>query len=578
MVAVITAIVAGGVVAVRDGGHGAFAADGGADTVGSWSPILDWPGVAVHTTLLSTGEVLTFDAWEKPSQTRIWDPATGRFRTISTPSGLFCSGHTTLADGRVLVAGGHDLGSGYAGIADVNVFDPRTGQWTRLDDMHERRWYPSVTRLGDGRVVALSGNTTWTEWADRPEIFDPATGRWTTVGVETGDLHEEEYPLTFLLPDGRLFTLISSTSRSSILDIENETWTDSGLGTTPVANGSATMYRPGKVLISGGGEIHTGAPASKTTATVDLTAANPSWQRVGSMNYARYMHTLVVLPEGSVLAVGGSDTAEQETGPESGALPAELWDPATGQWTELASMATPRMYHSTATLLPDGRVLVAGGGRYNTTADFPDAEIFSPPYLFRGARPVIAGAPANAEYAESMLVATPQASDISSVALVSLGSVTHSLNMDQHYVPLAFSLDGDGLRVAAPSNPNDAPPGYYMLFVIDNRGVPSSAAIVHLGDDTGPAPQRPETVPGEPDPAPASPRFAYTVTVPDLASSGTYALSAYGPPGATFQVASASRTGLFPANEPDTTAAYLCRRPIAPPPDEALRPEPMLRE
>jgi hypothetical protein len=249
------------------------------------------------------------------------------------------------------------------------------------------------------------------------------------------------------------------------------------------------MYRPGKIMTSGLGTTAaadvTNVPSTETTFVLDMTQPNPAWRQTAPMSFRRDYHNLTLLPDGNVLVTGGGRTAGATDG-STAVLEAELWSPVTETWTTMAAMQVPRLYHSTALLLPDGRVMVAGGGR-NAGVGAPDSsrdkfsgEIFSPPYLFKGPRPTITSAPATTSYGSNLFVETPDAAAIASVSFIRTGSVTHAFNQDQRFLPLTFQPTTGGLTVQTPANGNLAPPGHYLLFIVNTTGVPSIAKIVRL--------------------------------------------------------------------------------------------------
>jgi hypothetical protein len=453
---------------------------------GQWAPLMNWPMVAIHSVLLKNGNVLQFDGWQQPEPTQVWNPSTQTFKTQTAPDSIFCSGMAELPDGRVLVVGGYGgLSTGNIGIVDTNIFDPSTNTWTRVADMHNPRWYPDLTELADGRYVAISGNsTTSSTWADNPEVYDPSSNTWTLLSnVNTSQVHEEEYPFSYLVPNGDVFTIGPSEDKSFLLDVNNQTWTQVG-GSSGVTNGSSVMYRPGKILYTGGTATQDpNSPANATAAVIDLNAPTPAWRQVAPMAHARVYHTLTMLADGTVLAVGGETSWGQTGNTEvsGGVLPSEIWDPNTETWSPAAATAVTRGYHSTAILMPDGTVLVGGSGHANP--GYPgqnSSQIYSPPYLFKGARPTISSAPAAASYGSTIPVATPDAASISAVNLVSLGADTHQSDMDQHFVPLSFTQGSGSLNVQIPTSAAMAPPGNYMLFIVNSNGVPSVASFINL--------------------------------------------------------------------------------------------------
>jgi hypothetical protein len=452
-------------------------------TGGQWSSLMTWPIVAVHSILLPNGQFLLFDGWQQPQPTYLWNPTTQAFTTQTAPDSIFCSGNALLPDGRAIVVGGYGgLSTGSLGIVDTSIFDPGTSTWTRMADMHLPRWYPDLVELADGRYVAISGNVTSTTWSDTPEVYDPATNTWTLLsGISTSQVHEEEYPFSYLVPDGRVFTIGPAEDLSFFLNATNPSWTQVG-GLSGIKNGSSVMYRPGKIMYSGGADsVITTTAAKATTGVMDLTAATPAWRQTAAMANARVYHTLTMLADGTVLAVGGAQTSDQAV-VTTGVVPIEIWNPATETWRTDVPLAAARNYHSTALLMPDARVLVAGGGHGTGTGDPGQysAQIYSPQYLFRGTRPTIGTVPATTTSGASISIATPDAASISAVNLVSLGADTHQADMDQHFVPLTFTTGSGTLSVQIPPA-GTAPPGNYMVFIVNSAGVPSVASFIRVG-------------------------------------------------------------------------------------------------
>ena len=249
------------------------------------------------------------------------------------------------------------------------------------------------------------------------------------------------------------------------------------------------MYDSGKVIFVGGGLDTDGGLPTNRAETIDLTAAAPAWHMTSPMHFRRRQHNATILADGTVLITGGTQGSNFND-VDSGAPihAAELWNPDDGTWTVLAEEAVDRCYHATALLLPDGRVFSAGGGEYapqngvaNPTKDtHADAQFFSPPYLFRGPRPAFTGAPEEIRYAETFELRTEHPESIAKVTWIRLGSVTHSFDQNQRMNALAFERGEGVLKVTAPESANICPPGHYMLFLVDNKGVPSVGDIARI--------------------------------------------------------------------------------------------------
>jgi hypothetical protein len=451
--------------------------------VGQWSSVLPFPKVSVHAALLHTGDVVVWDDMGMPAY--LWRPSTGTITqaTNSASVNIFCGALVTLADGRLFTAGGGSDPS--VALRDATAYTPATQAWPGLAQMFYKRWYPTATTLADGRVLVVAGSDPNGGIAT-PEIYTPSSNTWSLVSG--APLLQPFYPFMFQLSNGKVLyagAIESHTVTDTYtLDIPTQSWTvvDSQI----VAGGSAAMYRPGVVLKSGSAALHPPfGPAVNAAFTLDMNQSVPSWQPTSSMAFNRAYHNLTLLPDGTVAATGGL-TDTDSTKEAQAVLPAEIWNPSTSTWSTMAAMQTPRGYHSTALLLPDGRIFIAGGGNSPGIVDKLNAEVFSPPYLFKGARPTISSVSGGSAYGGTLSVTTPDAASIASVALMRPGAVTHSFNENQRYVPLTFTQATGGLSVQLPANGNIAPPGYYMLFLVNSTGVPSLATWVQLAGTTPP--------------------------------------------------------------------------------------------
>jgi hypothetical protein len=428
--------------------------------------------------VLPTGKVLFYPYTDDP---HLWDPVTGTV-TSAALSGynIFCTGHAFLADGRLLLAGGHIANN--VGEPKATIYDPFTNSWTRLPDMNAGRWYPSNTTLANGDVLVVSGDQDTTLGSNPlPQIWQTATNSWRNL--TNAQLKLYLYPSMHLAPNGKVFMAIPSEVTRYLDTSGTGLWTIVATRQFGFRSyGSSALYDDGKLLVVGGGD-----PPTNTAEVIDLNAQTPAWRYVGSMSNARRQFDATLLPDGKVLATGGSSGA----GFDNSSTPvyaAEMWDPATGQWTTMASNTKYHGYHSNALLLPDGRVLTTGGDNQ------PNAEIYSPPYLFKGARPVISSAPAKVSYGQTFFVQTANAASIAKVTWIRLPSVTHAFDMNQRINRLSFSQGAGGLNVTAPSNPNLCPPGHYMLFILDGNGVPSVAKIIQIGAVPLTAPAAPSSL------------------------------------------------------------------------------------
>jgi Domain of unknown function (DUF1929)/Bacterial Ig-like domain (group 1) len=475
-------------------------------TSGRWGSVVNWDIVPLHMSLLPSGNILAWGKTDVPPDTmgmpRVWDPAAGPPSTARMVMGvdtmLFCAGHTLMPDGRLMVSGGHLKDD--RGIATTFFFSP-DGTPVRGANMAHGRWYPTVTVLADGRMLTMGGRDQDNLVVTTPEIWESGD-HWVEL-PGAGNLEIPYYPRNFVDPKNGLIFYASERIDSRWFDVDGSSATGRGrwLSGPPHVYrfnrdyGSAVMYETGKILVVGGGG-HTAWPtpdpkSASPTATaeiIDLNAATPRWQNTGSMASPRRHMNATILPDGQVLATGGTrggGFVNISTG--LAVKEAELWNPETGQWTTLAANRIMRVYHSVSLLLPDGTVLhgSSGDAMAGTTPVPPERnhEIFSPPYLFRslnGSRPTITSAPASVSYGQTFSVATPNAAQITDVRWIRLGSVTHAFDASQRANTLTFTVNGGDVEVRAPGEAKQAPPGHYLLFLLNRNGVPSVGRVVQI--------------------------------------------------------------------------------------------------
>jgi hypothetical protein len=443
-------------------------------TIGRWEPLFSTPVIALHMHMLKTGKVLM---WGLTGQAALWNPENGNFTTLNKPYELFCSGHTILPDGRLLVSGGHIAND--RGLPNAAIYDPTHNSWTTIASMARGRWYPSVSTLPNGDIVTISGADQAGEFVPTPELWNGS--QWLPLTGATLSL--AYYPRMFVAPNGRLF-LAGPMAKTRYLNPSGTgQWTT--VATRNVASrnyGSAVMYAPGKILYTGGG-----IPPVNSTEAINLNQASPSWRVMAPMAFARRHHNATLLANGKVLVTHGT-SGDGFNNAAAGVREAELWDPDTDTWTTMARESSIRVYHSTALLLPDGRVLSSGSGNGSGSPNNFTAQVFTPPYLFDpdgglAARPRISSAPATLFYGQHFEVESPDAESVARGTLIPLSSVTHAMNTTQRLYPLSLTHQGSTtLGATAPSSANVAPPGPYMLFLLNDRGVPSEARILMVGN------------------------------------------------------------------------------------------------
>ena len=480
--------------------------------------------IPIHMALLHTGKVLGFGGSgndekrfrKRPHPFEVWDPATNQIQVYRQPlSGdIFCAGHAFLPDGRLLAAGGtraYDWVVGritlkaFGGLHHSYLFDPSTERWTRGPNLRGGRWHPTLIALGDGRVLAVAGLTKFFPWFFRRkiEVYEPE--RWSRARGASRWM--PLYPHLHLLPDGSVFYTGSyNTHYPTVFRLKG--FPASRLVEEQVGDRTRFRWHPAnpveffqreegasvllplrppdytpRILVIGGADMGTERPLP-VCRMVEFTDGTERWRDTKPMGHARDCAYASLLPDGHVFVLGGRTGMTHHGASGVPHLETESFDPRTETWTEMAPMTLGREPHSSALLLPDGRVLAAGGNIGGMRRhEQLQTELFTPPYLHRGPRPRIENAPTEIAAGRPFAIGSPHAAAITEVVLIRPTSTTHGFSMDMRFIELPIRGRRAG-EVAAELPERDAmpylaPPGYYMLFILAD-GVPSKSQFVRV--------------------------------------------------------------------------------------------------
>lgn len=485
-----------------------------------WGSIIPFPIVPVTAANLRTGQVLLWSGYFPYSRTVESNPGetysvlfnpqndtVGAASLAQTTSGvlgheMFCPGTSNLPDGRILVSGGSNS-------AKTSIYDPATNRWVADAMMNIPRGYQADAVLSNGQVFTLGGSWSGGVGGKNGEIWTSGGTGWRVLSGVLGDplagpdseaMFADNHMWLFTVGNGTLFHAGPSAEMHWISTNGNGGVSSAGLRSDDAysINGNAVLFDVGRILKLGGAPGYESTVAHPVTATnraylIDIRGTNGlpkesgtvAVTKLNAMTYARAFPNSVALPNGQVVVIGGVRTPFFYSDFEAALVP-ELWDPVTLGFSPLAPMQVPRPYHSLAILLPDGRVLAAGGGLCGTNCagNHPNAEILTPPYLLNAdgtlaTRPRITSAPTEAVLGSQITVATD--SPVAAASLMRMSSVTHSLNNDQRRIPLPVTpLGGNTYRVSVPQSAGVAPPGYYMLFALNGNGVPSISTGIRI--------------------------------------------------------------------------------------------------
>lgn len=469
---------------------------------GSWDVLdTELPIRAIHTTLLHDGRLLLIagsgndgNFFEAGSfRAVLWSPETNAFDEVPVPYDMFCAGHVTLPDGKVLLAGGtraypgaEDGPTTFEGSKESYYFDPADDSFHQLSDMAGAHWYPSLTKLGNGDVWSAGGLDEKAEGTVLTEMFDYSAMSWLPQNAvpQTWSFWGT-YPHMFLLDDGTMFYTGAHTfgnglpgTGASIYNWQTaQMWDVPGLRQKDMRDQAGSVFigpvQDQRLMIVGGGNTETNLAAINLVDIIDLNDPSPAYSPGPDLpGPGKAYVNLVNLPDRTVLAANGARYNRA-----ADVHSAALYDPGANSWLSVPADPVARNYHSTAILLPDGRVAVLGSNPLDNSFEFR-ISVYSPPYMFAAERPEILAAPATAGYGETLTLEVD--GDARAASLLSPMSATHQTDTNARLVDLPMAGSGDTRTVQIPDNPNLVPPGPYMLTVLDAAGVPSTATWVWI--------------------------------------------------------------------------------------------------
>lgn len=497
-----------------------------AQSAGSWVRGRNTSVMAIHAVMLRTGKILYIagsgyhsSTMRGPFEARLLDLTTGSETNFSLSEDIWCCHHVQLPNGNILLAGGtlrYDIDANncngkWHGLASTYVFDVSSNTFIRRRSMAAGRWYPTLVELPDGKVFCVGGYDEYGSFNRLVEIYNSSNDTWSIkydpartgtycVGEgqtscpgagspcfggqnnSTMNLSISLYPRMHLMPSG---LIIMCGMQRSIRSFDPATgrWQTPGAtsvyrdyGTSvlmPLQNASTER---GKIILVGGSPT----PSSSATNTVEIidfnagTSSKPVIRTVQPITRARRFLLPVILPNGKIVIFGGVSQ-----GTTSYVYQPEMFDPINETWTTLPAATIPRTYHSVALLLRNGTVWTASGQSARSTQELR-TEIFRPDYYFQ-TRPSISGAPTVGAYGGSITIPSSQAANINSVSLVRLSSSTHHYDTEQRLIWLQITnRSSNSVIVSSPLNAKLAPPGYYMIHVLNSSNVPSVARIIKI--------------------------------------------------------------------------------------------------